>query len=245
MHDQYFFVLTSFVVMGAVSIFEWEMLFPDRLDFLVLSPLSVKPLQMLSAKVAALLGFLVLFLAASSAFGIVMLPALSRGDFLRQIYAHAAAVLLAGTFAALLILALGGVLLCVLDAARFRMASSILQMLAITGLVLLVLHYFIFGDAMLALLSPPFRIARWMPPVWFLGVYQVLLRGNDAPAFAHPAAHCALRATIAAGAMDHRPNLSPGLGAHAKAGNRRSRAQKKTTLPPARTHRAHVGPASG
>ena len=35
--DHYFFVLFSFVVMGAVSIFEWEMLFPDRLDFLVLT----------------------------------------------------------------------------------------------------------------------------------------------------------------------------------------------------------------
>src|ERR1700736_844088 len=31
--DEYFFVLFSFVVMGAVSIFEWEMLFADRLDF--------------------------------------------------------------------------------------------------------------------------------------------------------------------------------------------------------------------
>jgi hypothetical protein len=28
--DQYFFVLFSFVVMGAIAIFEWEMLFPDR-----------------------------------------------------------------------------------------------------------------------------------------------------------------------------------------------------------------------
>jgi hypothetical protein len=201
MHDQYFFVLTSFVVMGAVSIFEWEMLFPDRLDFLVLSPLSVKPVQMLAAKAAALAAFLAIFLVACNAFGIIMLPAVSKGDFFRQIYAHAVAVLMAGTFAALLILAIGGVLLCVLDAARFRVASSILQMLGVTGLVLLVLHYFIFGDAMLALLSPPFRIARWMPPVWFLGVYQILLRGNAAPAFAQPAAHCALRATAAAAAV--------------------------------------------
>jgi hypothetical protein len=201
MHDQYFFVLTSFVVMGGVSIFEWEMLFPDRPDFLVLSPLSVKPLQMLAAKAAALIGFLTLFLVACNIFGIFMLPAVSKGDFFRQIYAHAVAVLMAGTFAALLVLALGGVLLCVLDAARFRMASSILQMLAVTGLVLLVLHYFIFGDAMLALLSPPFRIARWMPPVWFLGVYQILLRGDAAPAFAQPAALCALRATAAAAAV--------------------------------------------
>jgi hypothetical protein len=201
MHDQYFFVLTSFVVMAGVSIFEWEMLFPDRLDFLVLSPLSIRPLQMLAAKGAALVSFLMLFLVACNVFGIVMLPAVSKFDFFRQIYAHAIAVLMAGTFAAFLILALGGLLLCVLDAARFRMVSSILQMLAVAGLALLVLHYFIFGDAMLALLSPPFRIARWMPPVWFLGVYQVLLRGSAAPAFAHPAAQCALRATAAAAAV--------------------------------------------
>jgi hypothetical protein len=97
--DQYCFVLLSFVVMGAVSIFEWEMLFPDRLDFLVLSPLSVKPLQMLAAKAAALVAFLALFLFSCNVFGIVMLPAVSHGDFFRQIYAHAVAVFLAGTFA--------------------------------------------------------------------------------------------------------------------------------------------------
>ena len=107
MEDQYFFILLSFVVMAAVSIFEWEMLFPDRLDFLVLSPLPLRPVQMLAAKAAALVGFLTLFLIACNAFGIVMLPAVSKGDFFSQIYAHAAAVLLAGTFAALLVLALG------------------------------------------------------------------------------------------------------------------------------------------
>jgi hypothetical protein len=197
MHDQYFFVLISFVVMGTVSIFEWEMLFPDRLDFLILSPLSIRPLQMLAAKLAALVAFLGLFLVACNIFGIVMLPAVSKFDFFRQIYAHAIAVLMAGSFAAFLVLALGGVLLCVLDSAHFRLASSVFQMFAVTGLVVLVLHYFIFGDAMLALLSPPFRIARWMPPVWFLGVYQILLRGNAAPAFALPLAGCAMRATAA------------------------------------------------
>jgi hypothetical protein len=66
------------------------------------------------------------------------------------------------------------------------------------ALALLVLHYFIFGDAMLALLSPPFRIARWMPPVWFLALYQRLLRGDAAPAFAQQLAPYALRATAAA-----------------------------------------------
>ncbi len=199
--DQYFFVLLSFVVMAAVSIFEWEMLFPDRIDFLVLSPLSIKPLQMLLAKAAALIGFLTLFLVATNVFGIGMLPALSRGDLLRQIYAHAAAVLLAGTFAALLILALGGVLLCVLDAARFRLASPILQMLSVLAVALLVLQYLTFGGTIESLLTGSLWMARWMPPMWFLGVYQHLLHGNAAPAFARPMAGLAVRATAAAAAV--------------------------------------------
>src|SRR5215475_13485903 len=52
--DRYFFVMFSFVVMGIVSIFEWEKLFPDRLVFLILSPTSVRPEQMLGAKADAL-----------------------------------------------------------------------------------------------------------------------------------------------------------------------------------------------
>jgi hypothetical protein len=79
MEHHYFFVLFSFVVIGAVSIFEWEMLFPDRLDFLVLSPLSLKPLQMLAAKAMALSAFLGLFLFACNFFGIWMLPAIMPG----------------------------------------------------------------------------------------------------------------------------------------------------------------------
>lgn len=199
--DQYFFVMFSFVVMAAVSIFEWEMLFPDRLDFLVLSPLSVKPLQMLAAKSAALIGFLTLFLIACNVFGIVMLPALSRGGFIRHIYAHTAAVLLAGIFGALLILALGGILLCTLDAARFRIASPILQMVSVMGLVLLMLQYARLGASMQALLSQPLGMARWIPPIWFLGLYQHLLHEDAAPAFALTMTRYAIRGTVIAALM--------------------------------------------
>ena len=196
--DHYFFVLFSFVVMGAVSIFEWEMLFPDRLDFLVLSPLSLKPMQMLAAKATALIAFLALFLVGCNLFGTFVLSAVSKGDFFRQLYAHGAAVLLAGIFAALLFLALGGVLLCVLDAARFRMASPIMQMLSVTLLVLLVLHYIQYGDSMETLLSQPLRTARWLPPFWFLGVYEQLLHGDAAAPFAREMAQYAIRGTVTA-----------------------------------------------
>src|SRR3984957_4003090 len=144
--DHYWFVLFTFLVMGAVAIFEWEMLFPDRLDFLILSPLPVKPLQMLAAKAAALAEFLGLFLVSSYIFGGVALPAVSKVAFFRQLYAHAAAVMLAGLFASLVVLALGGVLVCVLNAARFRVVSPVVQMVTVMLLVLLLLQYAKLGD---------------------------------------------------------------------------------------------------
>jgi hypothetical protein len=75
--------------MGAIAVFEWEMLFPDRSDFLILTPLPLQSLQMLAAKVEALIAFLTLLLVSYNAFGTLILPAVSKGAFFRQLYAHA------------------------------------------------------------------------------------------------------------------------------------------------------------
>jgi hypothetical protein len=199
--DRYFFVLFSFIVLGAVSIFEWQMLFPDRLDFLVLSPLPLRPIQLLSAKAAALIAFLGVFLFGSNAFGVIMLPAVSEGNFFRQIYAQAIAVVMAGAFAALFFLAIGSVLLCVLDSARFRIASPVLQIVSTTALVLLILLYILYGSSTQALLSPPLAGAHYLPPLWFLGIYERLLLGSAAPPFANEMARYAVRATATAAAI--------------------------------------------
>jgi hypothetical protein len=196
--DRYFFVLFSFFVMGIVSVFEWEMLFPDRLDFLVLSPLSVRPIQMLWAKAVALAGFLGIYLFGANIFGVVMLPAVTGGNFFLQIYAQAVGVSMAGAFAALLMLAAGGVLVCVLDAARFRAASPIVQAACTMMLILMLLQYAMYGDSLRALLSPPLGLARYVPPLWFLGVYEKLLLGNAAPPFAQEMTRYAVRGTVIA-----------------------------------------------
>jgi hypothetical protein len=199
--DQYFFVLLSFVVMGATAIFEWEMLFPDRSDFLILTPLPLKPLEMLAAKAAALIGFLTLFLVSCNVFGVLILPAVSKGAFFRQLCAHGCAVLLAGSFAALFFLALGGLLLCVLGAARFRIISPVVQLLSVAALVLLMLQYLKYADTIQAWLAEPLGIARWIPPLWFLGVYEQLLQGGAAPPFARELAQYAVCATLASAAI--------------------------------------------
>ena len=199
--DQYFFVLFSFVVLGSVTLFEWEMLFPDRWDFLILSPLPIRPLQMLRAKSFALLAFLALFLVSSNLFGILLLPAISKISFYRHLYAHAAAVLLAGTFAALFFLGFSGILLCVLGARRYRSLSPLVQMLSVTTLLLLIVHYAKYSNVLPALLTDQTHPARFLPPLWFLGVYEQLLHGDQAPAFAPEMTRYALRGTLAALAL--------------------------------------------
>jgi hypothetical protein len=209
--DHYFFVMFSFVAMGGAAIFEWEMLFPDRLDFLVLSPLPIKPAQLLGGKAAALVGFLGLFLVASNGFGTLLLPLVSKGTtrlpvvttgaIFRQMVAHGVAVGMAGVFAALFFVALGGVLLCVLGAARFRVISPIVQMVSVVALVLLLLYFPWFGMSMHGWLTEPLGGARWIPPLWFLGVYERMLRGDAAPAFAREMARDAVRGTASVAAI--------------------------------------------
>ncbi|HEV7136207.1 MAG TPA: hypothetical protein VGN43_06205, partial [Steroidobacteraceae bacterium] len=202
--DEYFFVMFSFVVMAAVAIFEWEMLFPDRLDFLVLTPLSLPTWQMPAAKVIALAMFLGLFVIASSIFGDLMLPAVTADHLFRQIAAQTLATLSAGVAGAAGIMLLGGILLCVLPLNLFRSVSLIFRMLAVTALGLIVIHYARFGDAMQPLLTNPSApTLRWLPTFWFLGLYQTLQHGAAAPAFAAPMAHRAslALALIAAGLL--------------------------------------------
>lgn len=202
--DQYFFVLYSFVAMGAVAVVEWEMLFPDRQDFLVLTPLSLKSQQLLMSKAAALVGFLALFLFSANVFGAVILPAVTKGSLgtlYRQMYAHTIATGLAGTFAALVLLAVGGVLVCVLDPRQFRLVSPVLQMGAVVVLMLLMVHYGRYGNDLRSILAEPLGRARWVAPYWFLGVYETLMRGSAAPAFAWELSRYAYLGTAIAAAV--------------------------------------------
>jgi hypothetical protein len=187
--DQYFFVLYSFVAMAGVAIFEWETLFPDRLDFLVLGPSPLRPRQMLLAKAAALASFLAFFLVAANGFGVVMLPLVSKDVFWHMVWAQAVATGLAGLFAVSSVIALGGLLVCILPPTLFRRTLWVLQVLATATLGLLMVTYVRVGDNMAKVLAVPGVVARWTPPLWFLGVYQELLRGASAQAFAEPASH--------------------------------------------------------
>ena len=52
--DHYFYVMYSFVVMGAATVFEWDLLFPDLVDVFVISIQPIASRDLFFARVLAL-----------------------------------------------------------------------------------------------------------------------------------------------------------------------------------------------
>ena len=195
--DEYFFVLLTFLVMGLATMFEWEMLFPDRADFLVLTPLPLRHGRVLAAKAGALCCFLGLFLTAACLPGALLYPLIAKGPVFQQVLAHAVATGLAGVFLSAALVTIGGLLRCILRDGPFRRMIAVLRMLVTGGLVLLVVQYARYTESLHLLLSHPAQ-ARWLPPLWFLALYEGILHGSAAPAFSGELVRWALWGTGAA-----------------------------------------------
>jgi hypothetical protein len=174
--DHYFYVLYSFVAVGIVSIFAWDLLFPDLLDLFVLSPLPIAGRRLFLARLVAACLFLALFLLGANALGFIFFPALSDAPGLaRHLFAHLAAVMGSGAFAAAFFLSLQGILVALLGERLFRAISPFLQGLAMMMLVTIFLLFPVSSRFLEALTN----LARYFPPFWFLGIYERLLAGSS------------------------------------------------------------------
>jgi hypothetical protein len=182
--DRYFFMLYPFIVMGLVTTVEWEMLFPDRSDFQILLPLGLHEWEMFWAKGKALLKFLGMFLVAANLLATLFFAAAStprHGSFWKTFGIHAISATASGIFAAFVMLAIGGIMVCIIPPRWFRRVSTIVQTLTVTALVGMFLPFPFFGQHMPMLLSSSGGLGPWLPPVWFLGLYEHLMMGAAAP----------------------------------------------------------------
>ena len=194
--DHYGFVMYSWVVMGAITVFEWDLLVPNVLDVFVLSVLPIAQRRLLLARVAAVLTFLGLFLIGTSSLGVILFPAATEPSDLPRAYAaHFVAVTSAGLCSASLVLALQGSLISLLGARLFRAISSFLQSLVLMVLSTVLFLFPVFSRSLESLIQSGSTAVRWFPPFWFLGVYESIVAGSSAlPAFTQ-LAHTGYRAT--------------------------------------------------
>ena len=176
-----FFVLYSFVAMGIVTVFEWDLFFPDLLDVFVLTTLPIPDRRLFMARVAAIAIFIVGFLFDANFLAPLVIPAsFDPPNLTRLLGGHLLAVLGSGLFCSAFILALQGVFLSILGERLFRRLSLILQGLSISILLMLLLLFPVLSGAVPFVLQSGSKYVLYCPPFWFLGIYQSFLEGPSA-----------------------------------------------------------------
>ncbi len=181
----YVFVLYAFCAMGCVTTLQWDRLFPERMDFLVLLPLPLRGRTIFSSKLRAVALFLALFLFAANIFGTLLIPALAGSRLLSAMVAHGAAVFSAGLAAALAVLALEALVIALAPERWFRYIAPLVQTVLIAAFLTLFLRMGTVMEALPTLLSRSNQSARCFPPLWFLSIYEAGMGGPTATAFAH------------------------------------------------------------
>ena len=179
--DHYFYVMYSFVAVGAVSIFAWDLFFPDLLDIFVLSFLPIAGRRFFLARMGVCL-FLGLFLFGAGAPGSIFFPMLSEPPGLaRHMFAHLLAVLGSGAFAAAFFLSLQGAIVTVMGERFFRTISPFLQGISMMMLFTILLLFPVLSQFLKVQMNA--SVARYFPPFWFLGIYESLLAGSSSRRF--------------------------------------------------------------
>ncbi|MEP6919000.1 MAG: hypothetical protein ABJC89_25385, partial [Acidobacteriota bacterium] len=172
----------AMITMGFVGLATWDGVFPDRRDARVLGPLPIRTSTLVLARLGALGSLFGLFIAGTQAVPAVLFEGVATyvggpGWMPRAMLAHFIATVLASAFVFFGLIALQCGLLLVLPRSAAQRVAVALQTLLATGLLLmlLVLPHLrgrIDTDAGAAWMSS--RLARLLPSVWFIRLYEML-----------------------------------------------------------------------
>jgi hypothetical protein len=178
---RYFFVAFSMIAMAFIVVLKWDALFPDRRDYVILTPLPLRPSIVFLARVTALALFLAVFLAAINSLSVLMWPGVDRGGTLAVMGGHLVSCLAAGLFAALAAGAVQGFLITVLPAACFRRVSALLQVLLMSLLVVALFLTPLIGHSVGHLVKSGHPILYYFPVFWFVGLYEMIRPATNDP----------------------------------------------------------------
>ena len=140
------FVVLSMIVVGLVTVLQWEALYPDRRDYAVLGHLPISLRTLFLAKVSALLIFVGLFAVAVNGLSSICYPVVANmrpqpgsPGVWGTLVAHVAATSGAALFTAFAVLAALGLMQLVLPVKLLRPAASLVQLGSVLALVLCLL----------------------------------------------------------------------------------------------------------
>ncbi len=193
--DHFMYVVYSCAVVGIVALLKWEGFFPTLLDVRVLSLLPISPRRLFVAKVVAAAAFIGAFLVGADLPASIFLPGMAGTRSVPlHIVAHGLAVSLAGLFTVTSALALMS-LAALVPGKVGRIFGSLLQGAMIAVLLLLLFLSPLLATSSQAVITSGFALR--LPPFWFVGIYDALLRPAPESRLFAPLAQVGLLATAA------------------------------------------------
>lgn len=193
--DFLFFIALSMLITALFTTLQWPSLFPGLRDYLALAGLPVRMRQIFVAKFSALLGIVSLVIFATGAFPSIVFPAVMDGRHGGRLVLQVPGIFvswcLAGFFVFFGLVTLQGVLLNLLPVKQFQRVSLALQGGLLAVLLCAVPIAFSIPNLFPYMEQRP-EWALYAPPVWFLGVDQ-MIAGNTEP-FARRLAEIAVSA---------------------------------------------------
>ena len=187
--DEYFFIVLSMVVTGAVAVWRWDSIFPDRRDYFNLVPLPIPTRSIFFANLIAMLDLVALLAIDVNAASSVLFPLVVCASqehiafFVRFAAVHATCVLTASIFTFFAVFSLLGFSMAVLPNSVFKRLSPYLRALLVIFFVALLCTSFALPNFLQRLPATPPWWTRLLPSTWFLGLGQSL-RGEASPALA-------------------------------------------------------------
>ena len=184
--DEYFFIVLSMTVSGAVAVWRWDAIFPDRRDYMNLVHLPVSTRSIFFANLAAVLSLAVLVAIDVNAASCVLFPAVVAATqsqfvfFLKFAGVHAAAVIFASILSFLIVFSLLGCSMALLPPRIFKKVSSYVRGVAVLYLVALLFTSFAVPNLLRNLPSHPPRWTFLLPSSWFVAWCQSM-RGRATP----------------------------------------------------------------
>src|SRR5579863_570152 len=185
--DEYFFIVLSMTVTGAIAVWRWDAIFPDRRDYVNLVHLPLSTRTIFLANLVAVMFLVVLVAFDLNAVSFFLFPAVVAATqskflfFLNFALVHAAAVLLASVFAFFAVFSALGFLMAALSPQAFRRASAYLRGIIVVYLVALLSTSFAIPVLLRRVNGSAPAWTFLLPSCWFVSLCQAL-RGHATPA---------------------------------------------------------------
>jgi hypothetical protein len=193
--DEYFFVVLSMTVTGAIAVWRWDAIFPDRRDYMNLAHLPISSRTIFLANLVAVLflvGLVAIDVNGASCVLFPMVVSASQGTllfFLKFGAVHAAGVVLASVFSFLAVFSVLGLLMAILPPRALRRVSGFAQGIVVVYLVGMLCTSWAVPEMLRRAKGPAPVWAFFVPSCWFVSAGQ-LLRGRANPAMTELARLC-------------------------------------------------------